>query len=234
VNIVEVRRYPVKSLLGEVVQAAEVDKRGVAGDRLWAVRDPDGKLGSGKSTRRFRRMPGLFQLQAYAAESAPIVELPDGRRFAADDPAGHRAVGEAIGRTVTLAPETTVPHHDEGQVSLLTTASLRGLTELGGGESDGRALDPGRFRANLLLDVAGNGFPENNWPGRRLCAGPEVVLRILRPLTRCVMIDMAQGPAGERNDLLKILAEHREMTFGVVASVEQPGRVAIGDVCSWA
>ena len=68
--------------------------------------------------------------------------------------------------------------HDEGHVRLLTTASLRGLTELGGGESDGRALDPVRFRANLLLDVAGNGFPEDDWPGRRLCVGPEVVLRI--------------------------------------------------------
>jgi uncharacterized protein YcbX len=92
-NIIEIRRYPVKSLRGEMVQTAEV------GDRLWAVRDPDGTLGSGKNTRRFRRMPGLFQLRAYAAEPVPLVELPDGRRFAADDPAGHRAVSEAIGRT---------------------------------------------------------------------------------------------------------------------------------------
>jgi hypothetical protein len=43
-KIVEVRRYPVKSLLGEVIPVAEVDERGLAGDRLWAVRDPDGKL----------------------------------------------------------------------------------------------------------------------------------------------------------------------------------------------
>lgn len=233
-EIVEVRRYPVKSMLGEVVPAGEVGERGLVGDRLWAVRDPDGKLGSGKNTRRFRRMPGLFQLRAYAAGPAPVVELPDGRRFAADDPAGHRAVGEAIGRTVTLAPETTVPHHDEGPVSLLTTASLRGLTELSGGEPGGGNLDPARFRANLLVDVAGSGFPEDNWPGRRLRVGPEAVLRIVRPLARCVMIDMAQDQACARNDLLKILAEHHEMAFGVVATVEQPGRVTPGDVCSWA
>ncbi|MEU8244257.1 hypothetical protein AB0C07_38885 [Actinoplanes missouriensis] len=53
------------------------------------------------------------------------MELPDGRRFAADDPAGHRAIGDILGRTVTVVPESTVPHHDEGPVSLLTTASLR-------------------------------------------------------------------------------------------------------------
>jgi hypothetical protein len=74
------------------------------------------------------------------------------------------------------------------------------------------------------VDVSENGFPEDNWPGRRLRVGPEVVLRVLRPLIRRVMIDMAQGQAGEWNDLLKILAEHHEMTLGVVAA---------SDVCSW-
>ena len=79
-------RYPVKSMVGEDLEAVDVSMRGLEGDRLWAVRDIDGKLGSGKNTRRFRRMPGLFRLQAYAADPVPIVELPDGRRFAADDP----------------------------------------------------------------------------------------------------------------------------------------------------
>jgi uncharacterized protein YcbX len=213
---------------GEVVPAADVGDRGLVGDRLWAVRDPDGKLGSGKSTRRFRRMPGLFGFRAFAARPAPIVELPDGRRFAADDPAGHRAVGEVLGRTVTLAPETTVAHHDEGPVSLLTTASVRSLAALSGGD-----VHPLRFRANLLIDTDGPGFPEDHWPGRRLRVGPQVVLRIVRPLTRCVMIDMAQGPAGERTDLLKTLAQHHGMTLGVFATVERPGRVAVGDACVW-
>lgn len=103
-----------------------------------------------------------------------------------------------------------------------------------GGEPGGGGVDPLRFRANLLIDVPGVGFPEDEWPGRRLRIGPEVVLLVVRPLTRCVMIDMAQDQAGERNDLLKALAEHHEMTFGVLATVEHPGRIAAGDVCSWA
>ncbi|GAA1042341.1 hypothetical protein GCM10009557_68120 [Virgisporangium ochraceum] len=228
VKIVEVRRFPVKSMRGEVVPSAEIGARGLAGDRWWAVRDPDGKLGSGKSTRRFRRMPGLFGFRAYAADPAPIVELPDGRRFAADDPAGHRAVGEVLGRTVTLAPETAVSHYDEGPVSLLTTASVRALEALTGGD-----VEPLRFRANLLIDVPGDGFPEDDWPGRRLRVGAEAVLRIVRPLTRCVMIDMAQGPARERNDLLRTLARHHDLTLGVFATVERPGRVAVDDTCAW-
>ncbi|MEV6600538.1 MOSC domain-containing protein [Actinoplanes sp. NPDC051346] len=227
-KIVEVRRFPVKSLLGEVVADVQVDRRGIVGDRLWAVRDPDGKLGSGKNTRRFRRMPGLFRLRAHGGEPAPVVELPDGRRFAADDQACHRAVSEVLGRPVTLVPETTTAHHDEGPVSLITTAALRALTGMCGGEPGGGDVDPLRFRANFLVDVPGSGFSEDGWSGRRLRLGPDVVLRVVRPLTRCVMIDMAQDRAAGRNDLLKVLAERHEMTFGVFATVERPGRVAVG------
>ena len=228
-KVAEIRRFPVKSMLGEVVPHTDVDGRGLSGDRGWAVRDPDGKLGSGKNTRRFRRMPGLFRFRAYAATPAPVVRLPDGRRFAADDPAGHRAVGEVLGRPVVLTPEAAVRHHDEGPVSLISTAAMRTLAGLCGGPVE--AL---RFRANLLLDVPGAGFPEDDWAGRRLRVGPDVVLRVVRPLTRCVMIDMAQEAAADRGDLLKRLAEHHGMTFGVFAEVERPGRVTAGDDCALA
>jgi uncharacterized protein YcbX len=237
VQLIEIRRYPVKSLLGEVLPAAAAGDRGLRGDRLWAVRDPDGKFGSGKNTRRFRRMPGLFTLRARTGPSSvPLVDLPDGRRFAADDPAGHLAISELLGRPVTLTPEAGIPHHDEGPVSLITTTALRTLTTLAGGGPDGTAVDPQRFRANLLIDIpdtAETGFPEYAWPGRRLRIGPDVVVRVLRPLTRCVMIDMPQDTAPERNDLLKTLATHHDMTFGVVATVEHPGHLRVGDTCSW-
>ena len=235
-KIAEILRYPVKSMLGEVLPAAEVGERGIIGDRLWAVRDSNGKFGSGKNTRRFRRMPGLFELRAYAAERAPIVELPDGRRFTADDPDGHRAVGEVLARTVTLTPEDDIPHHDEGPISLITTTGLRALTALAGGGPDGTAVDPQRFRANLLIDIPDAhraGFPEDDWPGRRLRIGPDVVLQVVRPLTRCVMVDMPQDAAPRRADLLKTLAAHHEMTFGVVTAVEHPGRLRTGDTCAW-
>ncbi|BEL07104.1 MOSC domain-containing protein [Actinoplanes sichuanensis] len=248
----------MKSLLGEVVETAGADSRGLAGDRLWAVRDTDGKVGSGKNTRRFRRMPGLFDLRAHTAPipasaalppdgsptgalagpsngalAVPFVELPDGRRFAADDPDGHQAISDHLGRPVTLVPESTVPHHDEGPVSLITTAGLRALTGLAGAETDGAPVDPLRFRANLLLDVPGVGFPEDDWTGRRLRIGPDVVLRVVRPLTRCAMVDMAQEQASERRDLLKTLAEHNDMTFGVFATVETPGHLTVGDTTTW-
>jgi len=223
-KIAEIRRYPIKSLLGERPATAEVDRRGLVGDRLWAVRDDDGKLGSGKNTRRFRRMPGLFLLRGHSSDGVPVVELPDGRRFAADDPAGHRAVSEVLGRRVTIAREAEVVHHDEGPVSLISTAALRRLAEL-----TGSVVDPLRFRANLLVDLPGDGFPEEDWLGRDLRIGDQVVLRPRRRLTRCVMIDLAQEDAPEHGRLLRTVAEHHDLTFGVWATVERPGRIALLD-----
>ncbi|MFJ6780414.1 MOSC N-terminal beta barrel domain-containing protein [Streptomyces yangpuensis] len=45
-------RYPIKSTGGELLQSAQVDLRGLVGDRLYAVRDGHGRFGSGKNTRR--------------------------------------------------------------------------------------------------------------------------------------------------------------------------------------
>lgn len=50
-TVTSLARLPVKSLLGERPDRVTVDTRGVRSDRLWAVTTPDGKLGSGKSSR---------------------------------------------------------------------------------------------------------------------------------------------------------------------------------------
>jgi uncharacterized protein YcbX len=51
-RVLEVTRYPVKSMGGESLRRARVGDRGVEGDRVWAVYTADGGIGSGKRTRR--------------------------------------------------------------------------------------------------------------------------------------------------------------------------------------
>ena len=223
-RVVEIRRFPIKSLLGEQLDGVEVEQRGLIGDRLWAVRDVDGKIGSGKNTRRFRRMPGLLNLRGHFADPVPAVELPDGQTFAADDPAGHAAVSRSIGRNITIEREAEIQHHDEGPVSLITTAALRQLTAV-----TGEPVDPARFRANLLIDLPGTGFADDEWLDHDLHVGPNTILRPHALQARCVMIDMAQGGLPEHGQLLKTVAEHHNMTFGLWATVVRPGRVAVGN-----
>ena len=63
-RVIRLWRYPVKSMLGEECGYLDVDERGAKGDRLFAVRDADGKFGSGKTTRRFRKIDGLLGFRA--------------------------------------------------------------------------------------------------------------------------------------------------------------------------
>ncbi len=82
-SIVSLWRYPVKSMLGEELNAAEVTNRGLRGDRAYALIDSsDGKVASAKNPRKW---PHLFDCRAVLADapktgiSPPVrIALPDG------------------------------------------------------------------------------------------------------------------------------------------------------------
>ena len=227
-RVVGLHRFPVKSILGEPLAEVTVDRRGVAGDRTWAVRDGDGKLGSGKSTRRFRRMDGLLQLgaayDAAANDNLPIVSLPDGARLRADDPQVHEAVSRHVGRPVRLEREAEVSHFDEGPVHLVTTASLQTLAR-----AHGRPVDERRTRANVVVAWDGEGFPEHAWLGREVHLGEEVTLRILDVMPRCVMVTLPQGDLDADPRLLHDITDLTEGALGVVADVQRTGVVRLQD-----
>jgi uncharacterized protein YcbX len=218
-SIVSLWRYPVKSVRGEQAHTLTVEPRGVVGDRLYAVRNPEGKLGSGKSSRRFRKMEGLLDLQAVYKGETPVITFPDGQAQSGDDPGIHDRLSEYVGQRVTLAREDEVTHFDDSPLHLITTAGLRtmGLT----------ADDVQRFRPNIVIDVPGDGFVEDGWLGRELELG-DVRLRITEGAVRCVMIGMAQEQLPERTDLLRQVGDLHDTCFGIYATVVTPGEVRVG------
>jgi uncharacterized protein YcbX len=200
-------------MLGERCEALQVDARGAAGDRLYAVRDAEGKLGSGKNSRRFRRLEGLFDLEA--GGNPPRVRFPDGRSLAVDDPAIHAALSAILRTPVVLAREAEVKHHDAEPIHLVTTGSLARL-----------GADERRFRPNLVIETLED---EAAWEGRTLQVG-EATLKVVRRTERCVMITMAQSELGEEPGLLRELSRGGgEPLFGAYAEVVVPGRIRRGD-----
>jgi uncharacterized protein len=215
-------RYPVKSMGGEQLAEVEVQPRGLAGDRAWAVYTDDGGIGSGKSTRRFRRVDGLLEWRAELDGTEPVIASPTGERYSAED-AGAR-LSAALDRPLAVRPEGDVPHHDESPVHLLTSASLTSLGNLLGGR-----VDVARFRPNVVLDVPGEGFPEDAWVGRELALGDDVVLRLGPGMPRCVMVGLPQADLGKDKEILRTLAQERNLAFGLQASVVRGGTVRVGD-----
>lgn len=212
-------RYPVKSLRGEQVDTLSVDARGAAGDRLYALRNAEGKFGSGKSTRRFRRMDGLLDLRAESGDAAPVITFPGGERLTVDDEAIHGRLSAHVGLPVTLVREGDISHFDDSPLHLITTAGLRTL-----GLSTG---DVQRFRPNIVIDVPGYGFVEDRWIGHDLLLG-DVHLHITEGAVRCVMIGMAQENLPERSDLLRQVGDLHDTCFGVYATIVSPGEIAVG------
>ncbi len=240
--IVQIWRYPVKSLRGEALAWSPVDSRGLRGDRLWAVRDSaDGKLGSGKNTRRFRRFPGpvLLSLSSRylvepAAEpdavEAPLVVDADGGEYPVADGSADRLFQRQSGiATLSVAREAEVDHFDEEPVSLIGTATLRWVEE----QLPGTGTDARRFRPNLVVRTR-EPFEEESWVGRtvRVGAGYDAVeLAFTHVLERCVMISMAQADLPPALGVLKMLGqrENQPLRLAVVGAATRLGVVRKGD-----
>lgn len=222
-RVAEIWRYPVKSMLGEPLDSVELTSRGVAGDRRYAVRDASGKLGSGKTTRRFRHLRGLFDYSARTDGDGTLVRLPEGEEVPIGSAVLDATLSTRYGEELRVAEEEDVPHLDAGAVHVVTTASLRWLEEQLGEEASAR-----RFRPNLVVEAAGAERVEDGWLGATLRVG-SCVLRVRQPTERCVMVTFAQPGLREAPAVLETLARRCEARLGVYAEVVAPGRLARSD-----
>lgn len=223
-RVQEINRFPVKSVLGESLSSAPVDSRGILGDRLWAIKNEDGKFGSGKTTRRFQQMEGLFNFKAKYEWDSPLITMPDGTEYRGDQERVNKALSELLGFPVTLAKEESISHFDEGPISIITTSSLKMLSK-----DLGEIADSRRFRANLVIETEATGYLEDEWVDQLIQVGESVTLKIVAPLQRCIMVNNPQEELKQDARILKTLATNHAAMFGVWAKVERCGEIRVGD-----
>jgi uncharacterized protein YcbX len=218
----QIWRYPIKSMGGEQLEASFADEGGLRGDRVWAVQDDNGKLGSGKNSGRFTRILGLLGLSAYYdGAGAPVVAAPDGRQYPVAEGAADAYLQALTGRRVHVRRDTGILHFDEVPFSLVGTATLDWLA----GQVT-VAVDARRLRPNLVVRTE-EPFAEEEWVDRRVRIGSiEAVFD--RVFMRCVMVGMAQAGLGESGDVLKRIAD-RGLCLAIGGHVSQPGTVKLGD-----
>jgi uncharacterized protein len=124
-SVVSLWRYPVKSMMGEELNASGVTQRGLLGDRAYALVDSSTeKVASAKNPRKWAK---LFDFRATLAEPPrtgekipPVqVTLPDGTIVTSEQTDTNQILSSVLGREVTLQTrepaqrevvETTLPN----------------------------------------------------------------------------------------------------------------------------
>jgi MOSC domain-containing protein len=239
-TVAVLRRYPVKSMLGEDLRACEVTRRGLAGDRvLGLVHRETGKVASAKNPRMWRALLRL------AAVSGPDVKIafPDGTAMASTDPGIHAALSRFLGHTVTLTgtppPEATLDRADPEQVlrdgieapvrvdvgrlgdaspagTFFDFAPLHLLTtsalERIAELSPRGTVELDRYRPNLVIRTAVPGFAENDWTGRELRVGRDLALRVMARTPRCAIPTLEHGDLPRDVAALRVPAAHNRVS----------------------
>jgi hypothetical protein len=218
-------RYPVKSFRGERLEEVSLDARGIVGDRAYAVCDAAGKLGSGKTTRRFRLMRDLFDFSAETDGDAVLVHEPGGASFRVGEPELDALLSARYGEELAVRPEGTVSHFDAGPVHVLTTSSL-GWVENAYGSTGG---DARRYRPNVVLETADHGLVEEGWLDATVYVG-SCALRVTKTVERCVMPTYRQDGLPHAPGLLRFLTQRNRAMLGVYATVISPGTIRVGDM----
>jgi uncharacterized protein YcbX len=107
-SVVSMWRYPVKSMMGEELNAAEVTERGILGDRAYALVDTsDRRVASAKNPRKW---PQLFDFRAAFVDTPraggkvpPVrITLPDGTVVTSEDGDLNPILSRALNRQVIL------------------------------------------------------------------------------------------------------------------------------------
>ena len=106
--VVSLWRYPVKSMMGEELNTAQVLDDGLLGDRVYALLDrSDGKVATAKNPRKW---PNLFAFAANCVERSdrdanrsPVrITLPDGTVVTSEESDVNQVLSKAVNREVTL------------------------------------------------------------------------------------------------------------------------------------
>jgi uncharacterized protein YcbX len=166
-------RYPVKSMRGEELNAAEITAYGMAGDRGHAVIDTEtGKVASAKHPKKWGR---LFDCRALLTpaqnqgEEGPVqVMFPDGRWVKAGTPEMDERLSAMLGRAVRLAGAApAAPQLEEYWPDIPGRARQDSLTDEsmpGGTFFDGALL---HVITTASLDALGRLYPEGRFEARR-------------------------------------------------------------------
>jgi MOSC domain-containing protein len=206
--VLELWRYPVKSMRGERVYEAEVMKSGIQGDRHIVVVSR-----AGDRLITARTHPGLMGIQASLNAKGDVTI--DGHVWYS--PAALKLASKAAGETVQLV-------NAKDDVSRFDILPLLVATD---GAIGDMGIDSRRLRPNIIVGGV-DGQAERSWPGRRLQSG-NVLIDVAQLRMRCVMTTFDPETLEQDLNVLKNIVRKAGGKLALDCSVRSAGLLRVGD-----
>lgn len=228
-HIDAILRYPVKSMAGERLEAADLGWHGIEGDRRMALRRVQDRSGFPWLTASKLPALVLFSPQSEAGSDGELpahIRTPKGELL----PAFSAALAAEIASQYGAPVEMMQMKHgvfDDACISVIATDTIDEISRLSGISPDVR-----RFRPNIVVRLLQSGsFEEDKWLGGVLIFGEETdapTVAVTMHDLRCGMVNLDPDSATPQPEVMKAIVRANENNAGIYGTVTRIGRLAIG------
>ena len=221
-------RYPVKSMRGEPLEAANQGWHGLEGDRRLAFRRLDDRSGFPWLTAG--KLPDLVlftpQPREDAADLPTHIRTPDGTVLPVFGDALAAEVASRLGAPVEMMH---FKHgiFDDATISVIASATVNEISRLADQPPDVR-----RFRPNIVVRLLRPApFQEDQWLSSVLSFGDAADAPAITVTThdvRCSMVNLDPDTARPTPEVLKAVVRANQNNAGIYGAVTRTGRLAVG------
>lgn len=220
-------RYPVKSMAGERLDAANLGWHGLEGDRRLAFRRVNDRSDFPWLTAT--KLPDLLRFSPQRQDGAELpthVRTPDGQLM----PVLGENLAAEVGRRYGAPVQMMHLKHgifDDATISLITLDTVNEISSLAGHSPDVR-----RFRPNVVVRLLRPGaFQEDEWLGGVLSFGdadngPAIAVTLHD--IRCSMVNLDPDSATPTPEVLKAIVRANDNNAGIYGTVIRTGQLAVG------
>ena len=205
-HVAEIWRYPVKSMAGESLEAADIGALGIPGDRRVQVYDAGERVVTARTHPRLLGHRGTL-----GPDGEPRV---DGRHWR--DPTVLADVIRVVGPGATLSGEEDPSLRFD--VLPLLVATDGAIAAFG--------RDRRRLRPNLVIGGVA-GLEERSWPGSHLAIG-DVVIDVAGLRGRCVITTFDPDSLAQDPQVLRDIVQRFGGKVALDCSVVRGGTIHLG------
>lgn len=206
-NLVQIWRYPVKSMAGERMKSARIGHLGIEGDCVVHVEDADGHVVTARTHHRLLGHPARLN-----ESGEPVVGhlLWSDSKVRAD-------VEDIVGPGARLIRDDSSDRFDVLPLLVATDGAIAAFGY------DGR-----RLRPNLVIGGV-EGLAERSWPGQCLHIR-DVVIGIQDLRGRCIMTTFDPDSLKQDRQVLTHIVRKFGGTLALNSYVIRGGEVRVGDL----